>query len=287
MGASVEGRYAVEAWENVTVSYKLKDGLHDSDTPFQAMEFVDTVEYGKMLLLDGIVQTTERDEFVYHEMMTHVGMFSHENPESVLIIGGGDGGILREVLKHSSVKKAVMVEIDQKVIDFSKQHLSQISNGAFDSDKSEIVISDGAEYVKTAKKKFDVIIVDSPDPVGPAKVLFTKEFYEGVASCLTKGGVVTRQSGSSFMQPDELKENYKLLKSIFKFNSPYVYSVPTYIGGLFCSQFSSNSYNPGKISMEEISRKFEKFDFKTKYYNPGIHFGAFQLPEYIKEIIND
>jgi spermidine synthase len=287
MGTPIENRYAVETWENVTVSYKLKDGLHDSETPFQAMEFVDTVEYGKMLLLDGIVQTTEKDEFVYHEMMTHVGMFSCSNPEHVLIIGGGDGGILREVLKHSSVKKAVMVEIDQKVIDFSKQHLPGISNGAFDSDKAEGVIADGAEFVKTSGEKFDVIIVDSPDPVGPAKVLFTKEFYENIAKCLNEDGIVIRQSGSSFMQADELSASYKVLSSIFKYNTPYVYSVPTYVGGLFCSMFSSNTVNPDAINPYELKNKFKKSGIKSRYYNSGVHFGAFQLPEYIKEILND
>lgn len=277
--------YAEETWENVTTRYKLKEKLHESNTPFQEMELVDTEEYGKMLLLDGIVQTTERDEFIYHEMMTHVGIFSHTSPQNVLIIGGGDGGILREVLKHKSVKKAVMVEIDDRVIEFSKKHLPTISDGAFGDKRAEVIIDDGAKFVKNTTDKFDVIIVDSPDPVGPAKVLFTKEFYIDISQCLTEDGIVTRQSGSTFMQPDEWFENQKLLSEIFEFNSPYVYSVPTYIGGFFCSLFSSNTYDPGKISLEGISGLFDKAGFCTSYYNPGIHFGAFQLPEYMKRRI--
>jgi spermidine synthase len=282
----MSGRWVTETWPNVEVRYKVKDELHDSKTPFQSMELVETYHYGKMLLLDGVVQTTEHDEFVYHEMMTHVPLFSHSCPKSVLIIGGGDGGILRETLKHECVNRAVMVEIDESVVEFSKKHLPTISSGAFDDPRAELVIADGAEYIDKSPEKFDVIIVDSPDPVGPAKVLFCEEFYKNLSTHLSDGGIISKQSGSTFMQPDELRESCDTAKKFFKYVTPSLFNVPTYIGGLFCSLYASNSTDPFKFNMDNVQGRFKAMEKGMKYYNPGVHFGSFQLPGYVKEIIN-
>ena len=166
-----------EKWNNLEVLYKVRSILYKSNSEYQHTQIVDSYEYGRMLLLDGIVQTTEKDEFIYHEMMVHVPMLSHPNPEEILIIGGGDGGILREVLKYDSVSSVTMVEIDSKVIDLCQEYLPMISAGAFEDKRTSLVIMDGAAYVQDTKKKFDVIIIDSPDPIGLAKVLFSKSFY--------------------------------------------------------------------------------------------------------------
>ncbi len=284
MSEQQNNKWVVETWDcGFSGGYEIIDELHGEETPFQNMRFVNSRMYGKMLLLDGVVQTTEKDEFVYHEMMTHVPVICHGNAKNVLIIGGGDGGILREVLRHPSVEKAVMVEIDQRVIDFSKEYLPTISDGAFDDPRSELVIADGAEYVKNTDKKFDVVIVDSSDPIGPATVLFTSEFYQNIANILTENGFMSRQSGSTWGQPAELAEAYKLVSSIFEYPSAYAFSVPTYIGGLFSSLLCSRGTDPHAIELAEITRRASHLEGVTKYYNPGVHFGSLQLPGYIKE----
>jgi len=215
-------------------------------------------------------------------MMTHVPLCSHPAPRRVLIIGGGDGGILREVLRHPDVEEAVMVEIDGRVIDFCRKYLPTISNGAFDDPRAAIVIDDGAKYVKGSHDPFDVCIVDSPDPIGPARVLFQKDFYGNIARLLTDQGIFVRQTGSTFVQPAEQKETLQILREIYPFNALYVYAVPTYVGGFFSSSFSSRKIDPATVPAELIHKRFSKLVPGTSYYNPGLHLAAFQLPEYVK-----
>ncbi|MFH0910665.1 MAG: polyamine aminopropyltransferase [Planctomycetota bacterium] len=281
------GRWAEEAWEHVVTRYRVRDELYKSRTPFQAMEFVDTEQYGKMLLLDGMVQTTERDEFIYHEMMTHVPLFAHPEPRTVLIIGGGDGGILREALRHPSIERAVLVEIDERVIEFSRKHLPGISQGSFDDPRVEIVVSDGAAYVQKTGETFDVAIVDSSDPIGPATVLFTREFYQQIAAHLNANGILTRQTGSTFMQPKEAGGAIRLARPFFRHCAAYVFAVPTYIGGFFSSLFCSHGVDPLTFGETEGSRRWMALSGRLRYYTPGVHVGAFQLPGYVKENIEN
>lgn len=271
-------------YEDLKTEYLVDEVLFEMATEFQSLRIVQSRRFGRMLLLDDVVQTTEKDEFAYHEMMTHVPMVVHPEPKNVLIIGGGDGGILREVLRHPSVKRAVMVEIDQAVIDLSKKYLPTISAGAFDDPRAEVVIADGAEYIQTASQKFDVVIVDSPDPIGPAKVLFTQAFYAGIRGLLADQGVMVRQTGSTIMQPDEQKEAYQVLSGIYPINRPYYFSVPTYVGGLFSAISASLKIDP--LTMEEnlIEQKCAALALKTQYYNAGIHYGSFRVPQYMKGI---
>ena len=275
--------WVTEKWQNVEIRYRVRSVIYDEQSDFQHMQLVDTYQYGKMLILDGIVQTTENDEFFYHEMMVHVPMLSHPDPKKVLIIGGGDGGILREVLRYRSIEKATIVEIDPLVIEFCREHLPGISKGAFDDDRTDLIIEDGAVYVNETKERFDVIIIDSPDPIGPARILFSEEFYRDVHSVMVPDGIMVRQTGSTNMQPDEQKEGFALLKGIFTHTMFYVYTVPTYIGGLFSSVFCSDSVNPLDINHEELKRKFTLTSIETLYYNPGIHLGAFHVPGFMKE----
>lgn len=272
-----------ETWQDVETRYRVRSVIYEDKSDFQHLQIVDTCRYGKMLLLDGIVQTTERDEFVYHEMMVHVPMLSHPEPKNALIIGGGDGGILREVLRHKSIEKATIVEIDPMVIEFCKEYLPGISGGAFNDQRTELIIGDGAVYVDETKDRYDIIIIDSPDPVGPARVLFSEKFYSGIHRILDSGGIMTRQTGSVNMQADEQKEAYTLLKGMFDHVLFYLYTVPTYIGGLFSTAFCSDSVNPLDIGYDELNSRFKQALLKTLYYNPEIHRGAFCVPKFFQE----
>ncbi len=283
-GCGLNTKWVEEVWpDQLSTRYEVADALHDEQTPFQAMRIVESKMFGRMLMLDGMVQTTEKDEFIYHEMMTHVPIIAHGDARKVLIIGGGDGGILREALRHDSVEKAVMVEIDQGVIDFSKRLLPTISDGAFDDPRAEIIIGDGAKFVAETQEKFDVIIVDSPDPIGPAKALFAPEFHANVAKCLTERGIMTKQNGSTWMQPGELPEAFEMIRPLYKYNAAYLFAVPTYVGGLFASLFCSQGTDPAGLDIVTLQARFNGLNDRTRYYNPGVHFGAFQLPGYVKE----
>jgi spermidine synthase len=274
--------WVTEKWENVETRYRVKSVLYEEETQFQQLTLVDTWHYGKMLLLDGVVQTTEKDEFFYHEMMAHVPMLSHPQPIRVLIIGGGDGGVLREMLRYPSVEKVVMVEIDPKVVDFSKKHFPLISNGAFEDPRAELVFADGAAYVENTPLTFDVAVIDSSDPIGPAEILFTGNFYSRIKKILNPQGVMVCQAGSLQMQEGEQKQVHDILRGIFQYHAFYLYTVPTYIGGLFSSIFCSDHIDPGKISYETLKARFETVAIKTKYYNPGIQVGAFSIPNFFK-----
>ena len=276
-------QWVTEKWQDVETRYRIQSVLYEDNSEFQHTRIVDSDRYGRMLLLDGIVQTTEKDEFIYHEMLVHVPMLSHPNPEKVLIIGGGDGGILREVLRYKSVTMATMVEIDPGVIELSKEYLPSINDGSFEDSRVNIIISDGAVFVKDTTEKFDVVIVDSCDPIGPATVLFSKAFYGDIHNLLAKDGIMVCQTGSLHMQPGEQVETYNLLSEIYGYARPYVFTVPTYIGGLFSAMFCSDDINPEKNDLSVIEEKAAMNNIKTRYYNPGTHIGAFHIPGFLKE----
>jgi len=278
-----EQSWVCEKWNNVETLYRVKSILYENHSEFQHTQVVDSHEYGRMLLLDGIVQTTEKDEFIYHEMMVHVPILSHPNPERILIIGGGDGGILREVLKHSSVSSVTMVEIDSEVIDLCQEYLPMINAGAFEDERTNLVINDGAVFIKETKDRFDVIIVDSPDPIGPARVLFSEEFYSNLQDHMTSNGILVRQTGSIHLQSDEQREAYGLLAGVFSYTEPFVFAVPTYVGGFFSAMFSSDSINPLNMDISILEERVARNRLETRYYNPGIHIGAFHVPRFFKE----
>jgi spermidine synthase len=268
---------------SVRLGLKVKKTIVSQNSDFQKIEILDTYEFGRVLVLDGVVQTTEGDEFIYHELLSHLPLLSHPHPERVLIIGGGDGGILRETLKHP-LKEVFLVEIDKKVIELSKTYLHNICRNSFSDRRAKIVIDDGANFIKKGKGKFDVVIIDSSDPIGPAKVLFSSKFYERVSSALSSNeGIFVQQTGSSFLQREEFPSVYKNLKKVFPFVTIFLAAVPTYVGGFFSFAFASNGIDPLKIPQREIERRFKKFKLKTKYYNPKIHHASFVLPTYIKE----
>ncbi|MCK4947447.1 MAG: polyamine aminopropyltransferase [Candidatus Aureabacteria bacterium] len=265
--------------------FKVKKVLYKSRTEFQDMELVETSRFGRVLVLDGVVQTTEKDEFIYHEMLTHVPLLTHGNPKKILLIGAGDGGILRETLKHP-VDEVVMVEIDRAVVDFSKKYLRPICKNAFSDKRLKLVIDDGAKFVKKTDEKFDVVIIDSTDPVGPAKCLFTLGFFKGVSRILLTKGIMARQTGSPWLQSGEFRNSCRKSETAFKYYEPYMMATPTYYGGFFSLIIASDGINlsRGKTDFNRIEKKYKKLKLNTKYYNPEVHYGAFCLPGYVNEI---
>ena len=227
---------------------------------------------GKVLFLDGLVQTTEKDEFFYHEMLVHPPMMTHPEPRKVLVIGGGDGGCVREILKHRTVESVDVVEIDELVVEASLKYLPTISSKMKDK-RVKIIYEDGIKYVRKGEKKYDVVIIDSTDPVGCARGLFEKPFYEDLFKSLTEYGVMCEQTGSPFFSPKFFKEVQKNIKSSgFKFVMPYIYPIPSYPGGLWSFTLASKFFNPLDIKTEERLK-----DIKTKYYDKDVHTGIFLI----------
>ncbi len=265
------------------------DILYRKKTPFQKVEVYETFAYGKMLAIDGMVMTTEKDEYVYHEMMAHVPMMVHPNPERILIIGGGDGGVLREVTKYDAVKEAVLVEIDDAVIEATKLHFPQLAVG-FTHPKAKVLVEDGIKYVLEApNESFDIVMVDSTDPYpeGPGQKLFTDEFYENVYRILKPQGIMITQSESPRYNVRTFKELYKTYRKIYGNEKVYTYlaNTPTYPAGIWSFSFNSKgSVHPLKDFDKEKARELTG-KFRLKYYNEEIHPAAFALPGYVKELL--
>ncbi len=259
--------------------------LFETHTGHQDLVIFENARFGRVMALDGVIQTTERDEFVYHEMMVHVPMLSHPNPTRVLIIGGGDGGILREVLKHPSVETVTQVEIDQSVVDLCVQYFPNHSQGAFDDPRLSLVITDGAEFIENNQTAYDVIITDSTDPIGPGEVLFASPYYSGCARSLTDQGILVTQNGVPFMQGDEVTATYRRWAGVFATRRFYLTPVPTYAGGSMAMGFASKA----KLDLPSISSLESRANSLTnlRYYTPEAHLGAFGLPKFIQALMSD
>lgn len=262
------------------VNWKFTETLYTDQTDYQHLAIINTVEFGRALVLDGIVQTTEKDEFVYHEMIVHPAMMSHPNPQKVLVIGGGDGGTIREAVKYDSVQQADLVEIDEKVIWASRKYLPEISC-ALNDKKVRILVEDGINFVKNKKDYYDVIIVDSSDPIGPAVGLFNRDFYEGVYDALKEDGILVAQTESPLFNKQLLSDVHKIISDLFPVTRAYLTAIATYIGGFWSFTIGSKKYDPVEItpSIERLG------EMNLKCYNEEIHRGCFALPNYIKEML--
>lgn len=263
------------------VTMETKNVLYSAKSEYQTIDILDTKGLGKVLLLDGLVMTTERDEFFYHEMISHIPMISHPNPENVLVIGGGDGGTVREVLKHDTVKKVVLCEIDGLVIDSCKKYLPSIA-GMLDDERVDIQVRDGIDYISHQKNEFDIILIDSTDPMGPGEGLFTEEFYSNVNAALKEGGIMSAQSESPFVNQRQMKMMYPLLRKAFPKVNTFVGPIPTYPGGYWSWAFCSNTVEPLSYIDEERAQKIAKH---AKLYNLDIHHAAFALPNFVKNLV--
>jgi spermidine synthase len=255
---------------------KITETLKVEQTDFQHLAVVVTEQFGRMLLLDGMVMTTDIDEYVYHEMITNVALNSHPAPASVLIIGGGDGGALREVVKHPMVKRATLVEIDDRVIVASREFFPQLAS-SFDDPKSLVVVDDGIEYIKQRKNEFDVIMIDSTEPIGPAVQLFSADFYRECWAALKDDGMLVAQSESPFFNADVIKMAYAGINQVFPITKLYLASIPTYPSGLWSFTIGSKQYDPEQIINKPVNG--------LKYYNEGVHQAAFKLPGFARNII--
>ena len=258
------------------VHYQANDGAQD-------IVVFDNPELGRVMALDGALQISSGDEFIYHEMMAHPPIFAHGNARDILIIGGGDGGVLREVLRHTTIKHAVLVEIDPDVVSQCKQWMPEISKGAFEDPRTELIIHDGAALVRDSERLFDVIIIDSTDPVGPGRVLFEPEFYANCRKRLRDGGILVCQAGTPLVDGQSLKLASTGLRKCFSEVSAYLITNATYTGGPMALGWASDNANTRKDSLAEIQQRFTQAGIKTRCYTPEVHKAAFALPPYIAE----
>jgi len=281
---------ATDSWLNETLypdwgqRFLVKRELARVQSAFQDIVIFESTSHGRVMVLDGVIQITEADEFVYQEMLTHVPLLAHGSAANVLIIGAGDGGVLRHVLAHRSVRRAVMVEIDGEVIRLAKEFLPDIGGHAWDDPRAEVIVGDGIDHVKrAADRAFDAIIVDSTDPIGVGEVLFTDDFYANCARILTSRGLVVNQCGVPFMQADELRETSARRAKFFSHVTAYVAAVPTYVGGFMTLGWAAKDAALTQVTADEIRRRAAAAGIlgTTRYWSPEIHLAAFNLPPYI------
>ena len=264
--------------------YTATDKLADIQSPYQRVEVYDTQQFGKLFRLDGRLMTSEGDEFFYHECMTHPAALAHPNPESILVIGGGDGGSSEELFKHPSIKRIVMAELDPVVIDISKKWLGSIHKGAFSDPRLEVKIGDGFEYVKSTQERFDIIVLDLTDPDTPAFHLYSEEFFRMCQRILKPGGMLTLHLGSPVYQADTVRKNAANLRKVFRHVAPMSLFIPLY-GSLWCLAVASDSIDPRSLSPDTLAqRTSDRRIGGLRYYYPGLHQALFTLPLFVQEL---
>lgn len=278
--------YTEEWTENVRFSIKVNKHLFEGKSQFQRIDVFDSDEFGKFLTIDGLMMVTYKDEFIYHEMITHVPMATNLDIKKALVIGGGDGGTVRELSRYPQIEKIDMVEIDKMVVDVSKEYMD-ICSCKLNDERVSLYFEDGVNFVKCAQdKSYDLIIVDSTDPIGPGEGLFSTDFYRDCYRVLTDDGILVNQSESPYFDFNarEMKRANKKLKEIFPISEVYQAHIPTYPSGHWLFGFASKKFNPIKNQDKD---GWEKLNLKTKYYNSDIHLGSFMLPQYVKEMLGE
>jgi spermidine synthase len=293
-GKSVAGKrwIAETLFDNLglRMSYRVDNVLYETHTDHQHLVLFEQAFFGKMLMLDGAVQITKRDEFIYQEMMAHVPLFGHGNAREVLIVGGGDCGIAEEVLKHQTVKRLTQVEIDPAVVEFAKEHFPEFAKPVFADKRFVSVIDDGMKYVAkhgaATERRFDVIIVDSTDPQGPGKILFSQKFYAACKRCLNKGGVLVTQNGVPFFQPRELRATVAKFRCLFADGTCYIAAIPTYVGGHMAMGWATDNKRLRQTSAGTLAARHRQAGgFATQYWTPEVHVAAFALPRFIADTV--
>ncbi len=266
-------------------SYKIKNILYEEQSQYQNIKIVESYKFGKMLLLDDIVQITEVDEFIYHEMLVHLPLLTHPNPRSVYIVGGGDGCTLREVLRHP-IEKVTMAELDKEVVSVCQKYLD-VAKDVYTDRRVNLVCAEASITLQNSKESYDIILVDSTDPVGEAVKLFTPQFYQDTARYLNDNGLIVTQSGSPVFQPDMLQMVINNMKTVFPMVMVYTAIVPTYPGIYWSFTIGSKMFKPDEIKIEELEKRINERGLNFKYYNPKIHQSCFILPEFVKSIISN
>lgn len=270
---------------NVKFSIKVDRQLYTGKSEFQRIDVFDSKEFGRFLTLDGYMMLTEKDEFIYHEMITHVPMAVHPNPKNILVIGAGDGGVIRELTRYPTVESIDLVEIDELVIEVSRKYLPTTAC-RLDDERVHIYYEDGVKFIRRCENKYDVIIVDSTDPFGPGESLFTKEFYGSCSKALRDDGIMVNQHESPFYDEDALamQRAHKKIVESFPISRVYQAHIPTYPSGHWLFGFASKKYHP----VHDLkAAKWNMLGMKTKYYNTKLHAGAFALPNYVEELLKD
>ena len=269
-----------EQTPHLHLSTEVDEVLYSGKSQFQKIEVAHSLQYGNMLVLDGVFQTSEKEEWVYHEMMAHVPLFLHPNPKRVLIIGGGDGGVARECVRHECVESVTMVEIDGKVVELAKEYLPTISKAMRENNpKLTVTVGDGLAHVAEKEDYYDLIIVDCSDPIGPGEGLFQEPFYKNVYKALKEDGLFVQQTESPFLHQALIHDVFDIVKSIFPIARLYTAFIPLYPAGMHCFTMGSKKYDPLTWTPNR-QRTFE-----TKYYNEKIQTAAFALPNFTKELL--
>lgn len=271
--------------EGFRTSIQVRRVLFDSRTDHQRLVIAESVAFGKLVMLDGVTQLTTADEYVYHEMLAHVPILAHGAVRDVLIVGGGDGAMIEEVFKHPGVERLTMAELDAGVIRLARAHLPELSNGAFDDPRLEIVIGDGADYVATSDRQFDLVIVDSTDPIGPGEAVFTPTFYADCRRVLRPGGVIVTQNGVPFFQAEELEATMRAFVGLFADATCYLAAVPTYVGGFMAFGWGSDDLALRHVPGALLADRAAAAGLATRYYTPEVHLASFALPRFILEIV--
>ncbi len=272
-----------ETFQGTRLSLALEQMVYTGQSEFQKVEIFDTVRYGRVMTLDGVFMTSEKDEFLYHEMLTHPAMLTAIEPKRVLVIGGGDGGTVREVLRHPSVEKCVMIEIDELVVTACKEHLPSIGT-AWEDPRLDVRFADGIDYVKNSEEeKYDVILLDGTDPIGPGEVLFAMEFFRACKRMLKPGGALALQSETPMLMGEVFAETQHKLRELFSTVAPYFGPVALYPSGQWSWTFCSDELDP----LAPRAERQAEIAQGCRYYNAGIHNGAFAIPNYVQALIDE
>jgi spermidine synthase len=273
-------------WLNQDYGFFLRSSgrLVDCKSDFQHVEIHDTPQFGKLFRLDGCFMTSERDEFHYHENLIHPALTAQQAPKNVLIIGGGDGGSSEEALKHPSVEQVTLVELDGQVVEVAKAYLQNVHHGVFDNPKLKLVIEDGLKFVAATKEKYDLIVLDLPDPVGPAAALYESAFFADCKRALTPGGMVTLHMGSPVSRPEHVRDIYRRLAAEFAIVKPYVMFIPLY-GALWSMAACSDTLDPTTVGAAEIDKRIARRGLEQlQYYNGATHHAVFALPNFVRDL---
>ena len=274
-------RFKETLYDGYGQAFEIEELLYEEKTEHQHLLIFRNALFGRVMALDGVVQTTQKDEFIYHEMLAHVPLLAHGRASRVLIIGGGDGGLLREVCKHGRVESVVQVEIDRKVIALSREYLPHHSRGSFEDARLRLVFDDGLNYVRTTATQFDVILVDGTDPIGPGKALFSGDFYRACKRCLLPGGVMATQNGVVFLQRDEVLTTAGFLRNLFADWHFFTAAVPAYVGGCMAFGWAADALDLRRVPLADLQARYRAANLSTRYYNPEVHLAAFALPQYV------
>jgi spermidine synthase len=277
--------YTETLHEGYRASIEVRRTLFEGRSGRQHLVIAESVKFGTLVMLDGVTQLTSADEYVYHEMLSHLPILAHGRVREVLIVGGGDGALAEEVLKHDGVEHITVVEIDPWVVGVSKRHLRDVNHGSFDDPRLELVIADGKDHVASTGAQFDLIVVDSTDPSGPGEPLFEESFYANCRRLLRPGGLIVTQNGVPFFQGAELEGTMRAFGHLFADSTCYLAAVPTYIGGFMAFGWGTDDPSLRQATVATLAERLAASGIATRYYTPEVHLASFALPRFILDIV--